>query len=240
MKKKFYSKLIALFAIFLFTGSGRAAVDIVFSTAADPVWYFIENQGTDSRGGKFISSSTESNGAKTNVLRGVNASISEAAMWRVEGNANAAVFVNKLNGKAISISPDYSTDQYLYTNETPGASWFIKESNAATKPGVYYMYNENPPGTNNYQFHLTTSFYYMGTWKGEIETMSGWKFYPVSTKAVPILNTQVTNAQKYLAAITKYSGTTGGHFAPGAGDALSAAITNAQTLVAGTPTTQEL
>ncbi len=240
MKKNFFSKLIALFAIFLFTGSGQAAVDIVFSTAADPVWYFIENQGTDSRGGKLISSTTESNAGKTNVLRGLAPTINEASMWRVEGNANAAVLVNKLNGKAISISPDYSTDQYLYTNDTPGTSWFIKESNATTKPGVYYMYNENPPGTNNYQFHLTTSFYYMGTWKGEIETMSGWKFYPVSTKAVPFLNTQIANAQKTLTTLTTYLGTTGGHFAPGTEVALTAAITAAQTLVAGTPTTQEL
>ncbi|MDD4823050.1 MAG: hypothetical protein PHI48_10910 [Bacteroidales bacterium] len=240
MKKKFFSKLIALFAIFLFTGSGRAAVDITFSTAADPVWYFIENQGTDSRGGRFISSTTESNAGKTNVLRGLTSAVSEAMMWRVEGNADAAVFVNKLNGKAISISPDYPTDAYLYTNDTPGTSWFIKESNAATKPGVYYMYNENPPGTNNYQLHLTTSYYYMGSWKGEIETMSGWKFYPVNTKAIPILNAQITSAQKYLNTINTYTGTTGGHFAPGTGDALSTAITNAQTLVAGTPTTQEL
>jgi len=240
MKKNFFSKLIALFAIFLFTGSGRAAVDIVFSTADAPVWYFIENQGTDSRGGKFISSSTESNGAKTNVLRGVAPSISDAAMWRVQGNANAAVLVNKLNGKAISISPDYSSDEYLYTNDTPGSSWFIKESNASTKPGVYYMYNENPPGTNNYQFHLTTSFYYMGTWKGEIETMSGWKFYQVSSKALPLLSTQITTAQKYLTTIDTYTGTTGGHFAPGSGDALSAEITAAQTLAAGTPTVQEI
>lgn len=236
MKKKFFSKLIALFAIFLFTGSGRAAVDIVFSTAENPVWYFIENQGTDSRGGKFISSSTESNAAKTNVLRGVAPAFSEAMMWRVQGNVNAAVLVNELNGKAISIAPDYSTDQYLYTNDTPGASWFIKESNAATKPGVYYMYNEDRPGNNFYQFHLTTSFYFMGTWKGETETMSGWKFIPAKT----YFNTQVSNAQKILNTLTTYTGTTGGHFVPGAGDALSAAITNAQTVAGGTPTAKEL
>lgn len=240
MKKKFFSKLIALFAIFLFTGSGRAAVDIVFSTAADPVWYFIQNQGTDSRGGKFISSSTESKDGKINVLRGVAPAFSEAMMWRVEGNANAAALVNELNGKPISISPNYPADESLYTNDTPGASWIIKESNAASKPGVYYMYNyvagTNGGDGNNYQFHLRTDFYFMGTWKGEIETMSGWKFIPAKT----YFNTQIENAQKILNTLTTYTGTAGGHFAPGVGDALSTAIADAQTIAAGTPTAKQM
>lgn len=234
MKKNFFSKLIALFAIFLFTGSGQAAVDIVFSTADAPVWYFIENQGTDSRGGKFLSSSTESNAGKTNVLRGLSPTINEASMWRVQGTADAAVLVNKLNGKAISISPDYSaSDEYLYTNDTPGTSWVISEPAS----GVYHF---SKPGTKVYDVHLTTSYYFMGTWNGELSTMSGWKFYTVSTKALPLLNTQITTAQKYLTTIDTYTGTTGGHFAPGSGDALSAAITSAQGVVAGTPTTEEI